>query len=276
MRPWGMMVVVRHDEEVTPVRRQPFPAWLRLTAAVLMVSVLGACQTFNSVGVPTSDMSALVYVESYPDGVTEVSTALLRGLRALELAGGDRLWLGFDGAPAETAMWTRDDLFGNVGYAAAMQTEVGDVLRIELRRSDEEDAPQSLVTLAGSTVDVSVSGLEENDIVLSWEPETSADQLMVRVHLVDCDGATNPNEVTLFRAFLARPVFLDLASGSHTLGELEGPEEAIRCRAQLLVGRRVADTIEPDPAFAGLDGRSGVVVMNEPLPFTYELVEESN
>lgn len=255
------------------MRRQPLPAWLRLTAAVLMVSVLAACQTINSAGVPTSDISALVYVETYPDGNTEVSTTLLRGPRALELAGGDRLWLGFADAPAEIAMWTRDDLFGNTGYAAALQAEADDVLRVEFRRSEEDGAPQNLISLAGSAIAVSVSGLEENDVVLDWEPEDSDDQLMVRVHLDKCDGATNPNEVALFRAFLARPVFLDLDAGSYALGELQGPEEALRCWVELLVGRRVAGAITPDPAFASLDQRSSLVIMNEPVPFGYELVE---
>src|SRR5690606_27994261 len=145
--------------EVIQVLRSSRRAWRKLTAYTLLVVVLSACHTINSVGVPTSDISALIYAESYPDGATVLSAAMLRGLRPLELAADDRLRLGFAGAPAETDMWLSHDVYGNTAYLAKLQTEGGDVLRIEFTRSADEDAPQSLVMVEGAPVAVSATGL---------------------------------------------------------------------------------------------------------------------
>jgi len=226
--------------------------------------------------VATADLLPKVRVVSIAGGATEVTVVLNRvGLAAgtYELAFGERLTVTPAGGETVTLRpgVDRSALTEPDAYVATLPAlAVGTELVIALERADGDDAPRTTVRIPGE-IDVTQPAPGTTlafgtSYTVRWS-ELDTGQVELRYDVGTCSGVSDDDfdDVRLVRGV---PLALrDGASGSTSIS-FPRPTDAERCEADLMVGR-VNETIDADPAFAGLAAASRAVRVSAPIPLVF-------
>lgn len=251
------------------------PRRILVVAAVtaVLAVLLTACTTVSSSGIATSAINPRIYVESRPGGATDVYVALLHGFNeALQLSGWDTLTVSLDGGAA-TTMTFGSDLVGAPAYVAHLTGVVpGDTVTIALTRSDEADAPNTVVTIPANTVSVTsptanASLSYSGDVPVAWTPSVGSGRVAARLAVVSCTQYTSTETAALDTLFHT-PSLKPQSDGSVDLFFDVGDHSGT-CDLEALVGSATGN-IALDPAFGTLNGLSASVRLGAPVPFTVQ------
>lgn len=215
---------------------------------LLLVAALTACSDGTGGGTPTSQISPAFTVSAAPNSITFVFGRLeADGFVSVRLPDSDALVASAAGQ-LKQMRWTVDPLGGGQYAASLTQLDGGTVVNISLTRSDGGGAPNSTVTmpsplevsapLAGTTVTAG------QNLLITWAPSGTPDQMQVVMRTVVCDrtGAGN----TVVTTLVGDPGNATLSVDPSLLPPLASGEQ---CDVDVQVQRLVNGTV--DPAFAG-------------------------
>ena len=215
---------------------------------VLLVIALTGCSDSTGGGTPTSEISPAFSVSAVPNGITFVFGRLeAEGFASVRLPDSDALVVTAAGQ-LKQMRWTVDPLGGGQYAASLTQLDGGTVVNVALSRSDDGDAPSSVVTMPPSLeLSSPVAGTSVTagqDLLVSWAPSGTPDLMQVVMRTVVCDrtGAGN----TIITTLVGDPGDVTVQVDPSLLPPLASGEE---CEVDVQVQRLTEGTV--DPAFAG-------------------------
>lgn len=248
----------------------PFRTWF---VALASVAVLGACTTVGSGAVETSAVEPRIRVVVDPSGSVRMSVALLTGFaNALELQDGDVLTARREaGVPVALTAGT-DEVFGaSTAYFADLTGATsGDEIVLSWSRTEQESALGTRIVVPASLDGVATAHAAfgfDDDVVVTWTPDGSGDDVDVRLRLEACDGLT-ADELEVARFLAGFPTVFPIAGGTGTFEPVLAIGASTTCSAMLEVGRS-SDAIDLDPAFGSLRVRSSVVRVGAAIPLVF-------
>lgn len=247
---------------------------LLLAAAVgTLVAGLGACSklVFLTSGEATSNLWPQIYVESYPDGTTDVTVIMgTNVIPGMQMDNGDALSIALNGGAA-VAMTPATSFYGNLGYTASFTgASPGDQLVLAYTRTTKKSAPNTVITIpSGFTLSSPANNTPYQDgdqVHVAWTPGSPTDRVEARIEVTTCTKAS-PAQVADINQRYDAPEFAYASDGSIDLRS-GTTASAGDCSVQVLAGNATG-TISLDPAFGGLDYNSASVRLATPRSVTF-------
>ena len=216
-------------------------------STVLLAAGLAACSDSTGGSTPTSLITPLYSISAAPNSITFVFGRLqAEGFASARLPDNDALIVNAAGQ-VKQMRWTVEPLGGGQYAASLTQLDAGTLITISLTRSDGGDAPNSQVTMPlGLGVTAPLAGASVtagDDLLVSWAPSGTTDQMQIVMRSVQCTRSGAGNQIVA--AVTGDPGSATVVVDPSLLPPLASGEQ---CEVDVQVQRLVYGTL--DPAYA--------------------------